>query len=644
MSFAISSIHECPACKSMISVASAEINFVVCSKCGAVLFREEANTLIEKPVNTHFPATDAIQPGTTGECNGESFTVLGRFRAFFEEAAFNYWTIEWNDKKIAYLAEGYGLFAVLKPVSAPAYNYSYELNNTKPDGIRELMPQKSFLLEKKQKLLDYEAEGQFYKPLPEKNCTIYEFAAKDGQRFTYFDYDKDRVFVFEAGVMTFEKLKLQNTRKPAESRKSFICSECKTEVYLFTFPYAQSCACSQCRTLYTLNYQGEHKKIATLKKRTEPDIPLASTGTILSVPYTVIGFAEKEEQNIYKSQWREYTLYNHEQGYAFLSEYNGHWIFLREDIINPVLFSNKEKSLMTGTREYLLFNAYKYKVIAALGEFPCNIADNQNTDCCEYISPPDIWIQEKDERDNIQWFKGCHISHRDVANAFAGSRMPYREGTGAVQPGITSTSRMITVSVVGLLVLLLFHFLTNIGKQEKIVFSESYTFADSVSTQHIVTPQFELTKRRANMRFDIYADVSNSWFEMSATLINTTTGKEYSVQKGVEYYHGYSDGESWSEGSTRSVAYLTRIPAGTYFMEIDAIRDMYSSSRPANFDIKAKYDVPTNRNLWFSLLLFIIWPLIAYFRLRYRESGRWSGSPFAAFHNKIYNSSNDDED
>jgi hypothetical protein len=58
----------------------------------------------------------------------------------------------------------------------------------------------------------------------------------------------------------------------------------------------------------------------------------------------VIGYVKKEEDNIYHSKWREYTLYNPQQGYAFLSEYEGNWIFIRENCNSPVLLNQNEKS------------------------------------------------------------------------------------------------------------------------------------------------------------------------------------------------------------------------------------------------------------------------------------------------------------
>ena len=128
----------------------------------------------------------------------------------------------------------------------------------------------------------------------------------------------------------------------------------------------------------------------------------------------------------------------------------------------------------------------------------------------------------------------------------------------------------------------------------------------------------------------IFAPVSNSWFELGATLVNSETGKEYNLEKGVEYYHGVSEGESWAEGSNTENAYFTRVPAGTYFLQMQGTREAgFSGVR--DFSVEAIYDVPSNRNLWFALLLFILWPLVKYLYSSYREHERWRNSPYAQY-------------
>ena len=76
----------------------------------------------------------------------------------------------------------------------------------------------------------------------------------------------------------------------------------------------------------------------------------------------------------------------------------------------------------------------------------------------------------------------------------------------------------------------------------------------------------------SNLQFEpqvtIVAEVLDSWFSADITLVNEGTGKEYSLEKGVEYYSGYSDGEFWSmriEAAGRNSFFDT---GGTYHMNI----------------------------------------------------------------------------
>jgi hypothetical protein len=50
-----------------------------------------------------------------------------------------------------------------------------------------------------------------------------------------------------------------------------------------------------------------------------------------------------------------------------------------------------------------------------------------------------------------------------------------------------------------------------------------------------------------------------------------------------------------------------------------------------DFSVEAIYDVTNNRNLWFALLLFILWPLVKYLYSSYQENERWRNSPYAQF-------------
>jgi hypothetical protein len=126
--------------------------------------------------------------------------------------------------------------------------------------------------------------------------------------------------------------------------------------------------------------------------------------------------------------------------------------------------------------------------------------------------------------------------------------------------------------------------------------------------------------------------VSNSWFELTGTLVNVATGAEYTLEKGVEYYQGVSEGESWSEGSSSATGYLSEIPQGTYYLQINGNGERglssYLDARQADrFSLEIKYDVSNDRNLWYCLLALLILPAIHFIWVLMIEKKRWENSP-----------------
>ena len=220
--------------------------------------------------------------------------------------------------------------------------------------------------------------------------------------------------------------------------------------------------------------------------------------------------------------------------------------------------------------------------------------------------------------------------------------LPYKSGVGAVEPkGFVNPIKIATVAFVAALIMIFAHLASTLGAQKRVILEKSYYIADSVATSMFVTDKFTLDKWRSNLQFDIYAPVDNSWFELGATLVNAKTGKEYSLQQGVEYYHGYSEGEYWKEGSQTETAYLNQIPAGTYYLQLQGTIEQrlgYASySGQQRFNVTVTYDSPNDRNLIFCLIALLLWPLGHYQLVQYHEKSRWSNSPFSP-----YNHNNED--
>ena len=627
-------IQQCPECSHLLSFTASHTNIIVCQSCRSTINRNKDGSLVSKPQLTILNNAGIIQPGTTGKWEKKEFTVLGRFRAWFEESVFNYWTIVFSNGDHAWLGEGYGIYSILTDYPTAPKLTSSDFQVDSIGKLRSMDSSERYILEKKYKSTRWEVEGELY--IPDNTVSsfrILEFSNAKGRNLTYFEFGKENIDAFEVAYMNFTDLELKGLRPYENVGKTFTCINCSQEVRVKTYPYAQSCACSSCGMQYALNEIGDFKKEKKTKTSETVYIAITSSGKINDIDYEVIGYVQKQEENIYKSKWREYTLYNPQEGYAFLSEYEGNWIYIRENCDSPVLLNQNEKSFEINNEPFVIFNSYNYNIVNAQGEFPYNIFDNEKAKAREFISPPEIWIQERDSKEGITWFFGKHISAKEVKNAFPLAAMPYKTGVGAVQPvGYINKTKMFIVAVIGFLFLLLIHSFISENKQKRILLNQTYLFYDTSNFISTVTEKYILDKKSSNIELKIQAPVRNSWFELSATLVNAVTGKEYSLEKGVEYYYGYSGGESWSEGSTKARAYFTRIPAGTYFLQLDAARESgYNAASMPEFYLTITYDVTNNRNLWWSLFLFL--GLIAgkYILINYKETARWSNSPYSTY-------------
>lgn len=572
----------------------------------------------------------SIQPGTTGVWKNKSFLVRGGIRVWFEESVWHYWTIEYADGTTDWMGEGYGMFYIMERIS-PLPQPLQNLDKRNIGQFQDLGETYSYLLEKKQKSSSWEFTGECWLPEKPASLQILDLSTVTQKRITIVDPGNGKQYYFEVSPVERHQLQLDHLRDSSTEGFSLHCKQCNTPITVKTFPLAQCCSCPNCETYHYATGSSGFKSTGKASTKEVPAIPLGSTGVLFNINWELIGYAQKEENNSYHSKWREYVLYNPMEGFAFLSEYDGHWVYLRETALTPVLMDSNADTFGFQSRDYKVFNEYHYKVTNARGEFPYNLFDNKDTRCREYIAPPYIWIEERDKKEGIRWFFGQSIQPKTVQEAFRDAILPYRVGVGAVQPGSVSTGKLVLATFIGMLFVLFTHFITTINNEHRVLVEQTYLFPDSVNTVTLKTEKYSFQKRSSNIKIRIYADVRDSWFELDATLVNAVTGKEYSLQKGVEYYSGYSDGEYWTEGSKSENAFFTRIPKGDYYLQLTGTRESskITYSKLENFSLEIIYDVTSEKNLWVALILVLLWPVGKYFHIRYLESERWRNSPFA---------------
>lgn len=416
------------------------------------------------------------------------------------------------------------------------------------------------------------------------------------------------------------------------------CPKCNTKMPRYTGARAQYFSCISCSTFFSdknhvIRIEGDFIKKMTAR------IPLGAVGKFDGIDFIVVGLLiGKEISSFY--YWNEYILYNHDHGYITLSEYEGHWnvvemISAPKKLVNDYLFED---------RVYTLFNSYSMFYAAAQGEFTWDLIPKQDTEITEYIAPPYSLLRERHEG-RTDWYQATYISPKEIREAFKESvkvDTASPKGTYSNQPNpyAEKSKWAWTYSLAFLVILGVFAILQSFINPAERVFSESLSIdtvsRKSTTAKSYVSNDFVVKSAfgTSSLRVGLWAPVDNTWVDAEINLINQQTDDEYSTEVGVEYYHGYEGGESWTEGAKSEDKIFSMVPDGTYKLSITPHAD-YATNIDGDVSFKTPlYEIHIDQNtsitsnyVWIVLLV-LAYPIYVSIRIRARESSRWSNTDY----------------
>ena len=98
-------------------------------------------------------------------------------------------------------------------------------------------------------------------------------------------------------------------------------------------------------------------------------------------------------------------------------------------------------------------------------------------------------------------------------------------------------------------------------------------------TQGVMSRSFIARGKGKITRISVSAPLDNAWMSLQAAIVRGDGQAIHLYERSLEYYHGRSGGESWSEGS-RSSALLVKIPEpGMYKLFVQAVSAQGNASR-----------------------------------------------------------------
>ncbi|KUG08533.1 DUF4178 domain-containing protein [Solirubrum puertoriconensis] len=435
---------------------------------------------------------------------------------------------------------------------------------------------------------------------------------------------------------------MSETATPSVPTAQLECPQCHTTIAYYDTENSTHYGCPACHTYFEYEDPKPPRVIGEFKASTQQPkqvIPLGASGVMLDgSTYVVAGYSVRCELNAQQYRWGEYTLFSAPDKYAQLAVYEGHWTFIQPtERLYKVQFPNSRSAyIASGDLDYRLYNKYQPKVLYAVGEYDYDVFDDEKLFVAEYISPPHMLVEEKERfGKKQQWYRAEHIEPKAVAKAFGvpSHEMPWRSGTGAVQPapGEDTWLPLLRFTLFMCMLTVVAQFFMSATNPSNLLVNENFSTQPDTArgstagpSANIVTHSFEVHGPTA-IAVDINAYVDNAWLELPVTLVNEKTGQSYEFTKSIEYYHGYEGGESWSEGSTSADAVLAEVPSGRYHINI------YPASQggmPTTFSLRVTENATLQSNLFLLLGALFVYPAILFLRRRFHEQQRWENSDY----------------
>ncbi|WP_298136575.1 DUF4178 domain-containing protein [Flavobacterium sp.] len=397
----------------------------------------------------------------------------------------------------------------------------------------------------------------------------------------------------------------------------FPCFHCNTETKLDVKIDVSFFACPSCGTLYSKNYNNDFKFKERFKKEIYNNVfSIGQKADFKNEIYTIIGILIKRFDSV--TRWAEYVLQNDKGEFLYLSESSGNFILLEQ-----IEFEKKVGNHPL-TVDYLdkTFDRYDYtypKLDYASGYFDYNVLNK--IELIEYINPPYILSFEKFGQEQTTFY-GEHISRNDVKRAFKTSAIPSKSEIGMVQPFYINVKNLAIIFCSVAILILLSHWFLNKDRSSQEVLNTSIPF-ENFTAKDFVSPSFELKGSSAPLQISLYSNVDNSWANVQVALINEKTNEEVYASKDIEYYHGYTDGESWKEGSTSEDFNICGVAPGKYHLTITPLKAQEDLSN-STIDITATWNKPSLRNFFMTLLFMAVFLAVVYFMSRNFEEKRWN--------------------
>jgi hypothetical protein len=663
----------CPACGADIPFQLGSSLVAICGYCHMAVGRGDLSQLGK--VAELIPTGSKLSLGARGKFGGHQVKLVGRVQLKWQEGVWDEWYAAFDDGRWGWIAEAQGRYYLSFP--APEAK-APPLESLHPGSRVTLPGLGAFVATDFKTAALASAAGELPEGLTQTRRTV-DLEGADGA-FATFDYGdgSSAPEVFAGKQLGHQEQQVTHTEAaaPAPAAKGgekLVCPNCQGPIDVRLPGQTKRVTCAYCRALLDLS-TGPLRFVAALDRlKTEPKIPIGAKGKVRGVDYQVLGYLLRRctvEGVDY--DWEEYLLHSPGQdAFFWLVDSVGHWSYVR-----PISAAAVKDGVMAATFEdkrYRRFSSVTASVVTVLGEFYWEVAAGDSCSATDFIAPP-LGLSSEQTDDEITWSQAFYLEPSEVSAAFGLPPLDgQRQGVGAMQPWPHSktAATLRRWGGGGTLAALALSVVLGAGRDPTTLTDIQFpNMSDAVAFQRgaaVIEPQvletadggyldagppadqllgqdslpalqgtsdapgsesylsqpFEIPAHQ-NLEVRLDATIDNNWAFVGGALIAKDTGESDSFELESSYYHGYQDGENWSEGSRVSTAHFSARPPGLYVLRLDYQWEPKRPRPTARLSVVA--GVSRGYRLFFLFLLFWV-PLLflAISKGRF-ESNRWQES------------------
>jgi len=638
-------IANCPSCGAPVEFKSAASIFAVCEYCRSTLVRHDRELENIGRMAELLEDASPVRLGTEGRYRGVHFAVIGRIQLRYGQGVWNEWHLLFDDQRSGWLSDAGGQyvvsFAKWTDEPLPAFDDLQVEQTLLLDG-------RPYIVTNLESATCVAGEGE----LPFKIGAGYAAPVADlraGAAFATIDYSDAGngrpPLVFLGEAVAFEDLAFANLRdgaaQPPQKKieaRVLRCPSCGAPLNLHAASI-ETAACGSCTAIVAV--ADDRLRILLESQGTPKDQPalaLGSKGKLRGAEYEVIGFLRRRTlvEGV-EYAWREYLLLGPEGDFRWLTEYNGHWNFVTT--LNASLGGGTSTVVHYQGSAFQHFQSAKAEVDFVLGEFYWQVTRGDVAEVADYVAPPRVLSRERTATE-VSWSLGEYLEPEEVGAAFKPKvALPPRIGIGANQPSRHEEAhrkvcRMFWRFAVAAVVIQVGTWLI---APNKTLLQQHLPLAAAAAEEPMTTGEFRVGST-SNLTVRNRTNLTNTWVELTLTLVDKDTGQAYGATREISYYEGIDGGESWSEGSRDDEVVFKKVPPGTYYLTVDA--DL-PTDRPAaaSGTLEVVRDAPVWSNLLLAIVFLVLFPIYTRWRWASFEVRRWADSD----HPKISSSGDDDD-